>query len=46
MAPEWVINGYNGYPGLVLQDCEPGTAGPAKSGCGSRPLPSTGATWT
>ena len=30
MAREWVINGYDGYPGLVLQDCEPGTAGPGE----------------
>ena len=30
MAREWVINGYDGYPGLVLQGCEPGTAGPGE----------------
>ena len=30
MAREWVINGYDGYPGLVLQDCELGTAGPGE----------------
>lgn len=30
MAREWVIKGYDGYPGLLLQDCEPGQAGPGE----------------
>ena len=30
MAREWVINSYEGYAGLVLQACEPTSAGPGE----------------
>ena len=30
MAREWVINGYSGYKGLVLQQCKPPSAGPGE----------------